>query len=61
MSIQGLKPVRKIGFAKVEVSSKPEQENKYNIPHLKVSIEAFFPKLFEKTKKFLSFGERAAR
>ena len=51
LSIQGLKPGRKIVYAKVWGSSKLEQENKYNIPHLKVSLEAFFFRNYSRKQK----------
>ena len=38
-----------------------EQGNKYDIPHLTVSLEAIFPKWFEQTKKFWFFGKGTAR
>ena len=39
----------------------PEQGNKSNILHIKVSLEViFFMKWFKQTKKFLSFGKGTA-
>ena len=56
ISIQALKPVTKISYAKVS-SSKLDQGNKYNIPHLKVSIEAFFSEIIRANKKVLIFQQ----
>ena len=56
LSIQGLKPVRKIAYANVW-SSKPEQGNKYNVPHLKVSLEAFFPEIIRVNKEVFIFRQ----
>ena len=60
---QGFKQVRNIVYIAYAVvwSSKPEQGSKYNIPYLKVPLEAFFPTFFEQTKKFSSFGKGTAR
>ena len=35
----------------------PKQENKYHIPHLKVSLEAIFSKIIQSNKKVFTFRQ----
>ena len=55
----GFKQVRNTVYIAYAVvwSSKPEQGSKYNIPYLKVPLEAFFSDIFRANKKVFIFWQ----
>ena len=58
LSMQGLKPVRKSVYENLRiVFGLPEQGTKYNIPHLKGSLEAIFSEMIQANKKVFIFRQ----